>query len=96
MRSQTYAVFTVKEDASRDDAPPLCRVDRVDGDNPMWPWCCQRLRRSSLHRVLSDPASTLGGCRQGSSHRTRARPADQLTSGRSGGTNMATLQDKCR
>src|SRR6476646_72954 len=33
---------------------------------------------------------------QGSSHRTRARPADQLTSGRSGGTNMATLQDKCR
>jgi hypothetical protein len=22
--------------------------------------CCQRLRRSCLHRVLSDPASTLG------------------------------------
>src|SRR6476660_9284879 len=50
-------------------------------------------RPGTTSRVLSDPASTLGGCRQGSSHRTRARPADQLTSGRSGGTNMATLQD---
>jgi hypothetical protein len=28
MRSQTYAVFTVKkEDASRDDAPPLAKME---------------------------------------------------------------------
>jgi hypothetical protein len=27
--------------------------------------CCQRLRRSCLHRVLSNPASTLGGRRHG-------------------------------
>jgi hypothetical protein len=36
---------------------------RVDGDNRTWPRCCQRLRGSSGHRVLSDPASTSAGRR---------------------------------
>jgi hypothetical protein len=39
------------------------RCERIG--QPDMAQCCQRLRRSCLHRVLSDPASTLGGRRHG-------------------------------